>query len=591
MLEARPERVSKWAVLARLMAHIRQHKPRLALGLLCIICTNVFLLATPWVTGKYAVDGLQESITRQKLAYYAALIIGLTILQGVFRFFTRMLIIGVSRDVEYTLRNELFQHLESLSLSFYQKNKTGELMSRATNDLSNVRMLLGPGIMYTLNTGLIAAFAIVLMLKISWPLTVFSLLPLPLVSYSVRHFGKGIHDLTEEAQAKLADLSARVQESLAGIRVVKAFVQEKHEVAEFDRMNRSLVDKNRELIRVQSVFYPTMELMIGVAVVIVLWFGGRQVIQGAISVGDFVAFNMYLALLTWPMIALGWVVNLFERGRASMERLNYIFDAPADVRDEPGVRSDFQVEGSIEFRNLSFSYNGAPTLRNISLSIPKGKTVAIVGATGSGKSSLVQLIPRLYDAPPNSLFIDGVPVERIPLETLRRAIGFIPQDTFLFGETIRENIAFGVESASDADVQRSAEISNIHEDVQSFPNKFETMVGERGITLSGGQKQRTAISRAVVRDPKILILDDALSSVDTYTEEQILHELKQVMRHRTSILISHRVSTVKEADEIIVLANGAIVERGTHSELLARNGYYAELHQRQLLEEELESAG
>ncbi|PYS05737.1 MAG: ABC transporter ATP-binding protein [Acidobacteria bacterium] len=591
MLEARPERVSKWAVLARLMAHIRQHKPRLALGLLCIICTNVFLLATPWVTGKYAVDGLQESITRQKLAYYAALIIGLTILQGVFRFFTRMLIIGVSRDVEYTLRNELFQHLESLSLSFYQKNKTGELMSRATNDLSNVRMLLGPGIMYTLNTGLIAAFAIVLMLKISWPLTVFSLLPLPLVSYSVRHFGKGIHDLTEEAQAKLADLSARVQESLAGIRVVKAFVQEKHEVAEFDRMNRSLVDKNRELIRVQSVFYPTMELMIGVAVVIVLWFGGRQVIQGAISVGDFVAFNMYLALLTWPMIALGWVVNLFERGRASMERLNYIFDAPADVRDEPGVRSDFQVEGSIEFRNLSFSYNGAPTLRNISLSIPKGKTVAIVGATGSGKSSLVQLIPRLYDAPPNSLFIDGVPVERIPLETLRRAIGFIPQDTFLFGETIRENIAFGVESASDADVQRSAEISNIHEDVQSFPNKFETMVGERGITLSGGQKQRTAISRAVVRDPKILILDDALSSVDTYTEEQILHELKQVMRHRTSILISHRVSTVKEADEIVVLANGAIVERGTHSELLARNGYYAELHQRQLLEEELESAG
>ena len=591
MLEARPERVSKWAVLARLMAHIRQHKPRLALGLLCIICTNVFLLATPWVTGKYAVDGLQESITRQKLAYYAALIIGLTILQGVFRFFTRMLIIGVSRDVEYTLRNELFQHLESLSLSFYQKNKTGELMSRATNDLSNVRMLLGPGIMYTLNTGLIAAFAIVLMLKISWPLTVFSLLPLPLVSYSVRHFGKGIHDLTEEAQAKLADLSARVQESLAGIRVVKAFVQEKHEVAEFDRMNRSLVDKNRELIRVQSVFYPTMELMIGVAVVIVLWFGGRQVIQGAISVGDFVAFNMYLALLTWPMIALGWVVNLFERGRASMERLNYIFDAPADVRDEPGVRSDFQVEGSIEFRNLSFSYNGAPTLQNISLSIPKGKTVAIVGATGSGKSSLVQLIPRLYDAPPNSLFIDGVPVERIPLETLRRAIGFIPQDTFLFGETIRENIAFGVESASDADVQRSAEISNIHEDVQSFPNKFETMVGERGITLSGGQKQRTAISRAVVRDPKILILDDALSSVDTYTEEQILHELKQVMRHRTSILISHRVSTVKEADEIIVLANGAIVERGTHSELLARNGYYAELHQRQLLEEELESAG
>src|SRR5436309_5827541 len=582
-----PKRVSKWSVLARLMAHIRQHKRRLALGLLCIICTNVFLLATPWVTGKYAVDGLQEAITRQKLLYYAALIVGLTILQGVFRYLMRMLIIGLSRDIEYTLRNELFQHLESLSVSFYQKNKTGELMSRATNDLSNVRMLLGPGIMYTVNTGLVAALAIVLMLKISWQLTLLSLLPLPLVSYSVRRFGKRIHDLTEQAQSRLADLSARVQESLAGIRVDKAFVQERHEIAEFERMNQSLVDKNRELIRVQSVFYPTMELMIGVAVVIVLWFGGREVIQGAISLGDFVAFNMYLAMLTWPMIALGWVVNLFERGRASMERLNYIFDAPPDVKDEADVLSNFQVEGSIEFRNLSFAYNGAPALRNISLSIAKGKTVAIVGATGSGKSTLVQLIPRLYDAPPNSLFIDGVPVERIPLETLRRAIGFIPQDTFLFGETIRENIAFGVESASDADVQRSAEISNIHEDVQSFPNKFETMVGERGITLSGGQKQRTAISRAVVRDPKILILDDALSSVDTYTEERILHELKQIMRHRTSILISHRVSTVKEADEIIVLDSGQIVERGTHAELLLRDGYYAELHRRQLLEEEL----
>src|SRR5437867_423634 len=585
MLGPEPKRVSKWSVLARLMAHIRQHKRRLALGLLCIICTNVFLLATPWVTGKYAVDGLQESITRQKLLYYAGLIVGLTILHGVFRFFMRMLIIGVSRDIEYTLRNELFQHLESLSVSFYQKNKTGELMSRATNDLSNVRMLLGPGIMYTVNTGLVAAFAIVLMLKISWQLTLFSLLPLPLVSYSVRRFGKRIHDLTEQAQSRLADLSARVQESLAGIRVVKAFVQERHEIAEFERMNQSLVDKNRELIRVQSVFYPTMELMIGVAVVIVLWFGGREVIQGAISLGDFVAFNMYLAMLTWPMIALGWVVNLFERGRASMERLNYILDAPAEVNDEPGVAADFAVEGAIEFRNLSFSYNGEATLRNISLSIPKGKTVAIVGSTGSGKSTLVQLIPRLYNPPQDSLFIDGVPVERFPVETLRRAIGFIPQDTFLFGETIRENIAFGVEDASDEEIHRSAAISRIQGDVEEFPGKYETMVGERGITLSGGQKQRTAISRAVVRDPRILILDDALSSVDTYTEEQILHELKQVMRNRTSILISHRVSTVKEADEIIVIESGAIVERGTHAELLASDGYYAALHRRQLLEE------
>src|SRR5437762_5133052 len=446
----------QWSILNRLKSHLFRHRGRIAAGFLAVLLTNLFLLIAPRVTG-YAVDSLKEPGARETLRYYALAIIGLALCEGSFRFAMRRLIIGVSRDIEYELRNDLFHHLETLPASFYQTNKTGDLMSRATNDLSNVRMLLGPGIMYTANTVVVTAFAIVLMLGIDWHLTLLALLPLPVVSVSVRHFGKKIHDLTEQSQAKLADLSARVQGSMAGIRVVKAFVQEEYEIRDFDRMNQSLVAKNRELIRVQSVFYPTMELMIGIAVVVVIWFGGRQVIQGAISLGDFVAFTVYLARLTWPMIALGWVVNLLERGRASMQRLNYILDTVPDIQDQTSGLADFEVEGAVEFRNLSFAYNGTPTLRNISLAIPKGKTVAVVGATGSGKSTLVQLIPRLSDAPANSVFLDGVPIERIALATLRGAIGFIPQDTFLFGETIRENIAFGVESATDAEIRRAAE--------------------------------------------------------------------------------------------------------------------------------------
>ena len=578
---------SKWRVLSRLYPYLSRHRGRFAIGFFAIVLSNAFQMMGPWVMGR-AVDGLYASVTQRQLLQYAGILVALTLLEGVCRFGSRWWFIGASRDMEYALRTDVFTHLESLPMSFYQRNKTGELMSRVTNDLSNVRMLLGPGIMYSLNTVVTAAVAVAFMLSIDWRLTLASLLPMPVVSLGVRKVGRRINALTEESQEKLADLSARVQESMAGARVVKAFSQEGQEIEDFRRLNQDLVEKNNQLNRVTSVFYPLMQFVIGLAIVIILWFGGREVVQGTISRGQLVQFIFYLGTLAWPMIALGWVVNLLERGRASMQRLNYILDTEPDVKDGSAVRSGFEVRGEIEFRNLTFAYNGTPVLKNIFLKIPAGKTVAIVGATGSGKSTLVQLIPRLYNAPPNTLFVDGVPIENIPLETLRRAIGFIPQDTFLFGESIRENIAFGVDDATDSQIERAAAVSSILADIQQFPSGFKTIVGERGITLSGGQKQRTAISRAVIRDPEILILDDALSSVDTYTEEQILQELEHVMSGRTAILISHRVSTVRNADEIVVMDQGEIVERGTHEELLANGGYYSELHQRQLLEEELE---
>lgn len=562
----------------------------MAAGLVAVVATTALAVARPWVVGS-GIDTLNlqsaaGTLTGGSLAFFAVLIVGLTALEGVFRFSQRWLMIGVSRRIEYDLRSDVFAHMARLPQEFYQKNFTGDLMSRATNDLSNVRMLLGPGLMYPAETVTRIVFSTAVMLSIDWRLTLVALTPLPLISIAVYQFGSRIHRLSQKSQQQLADLSARVQESFSGIRVVKVFLQEDHERAAFDDRNRALKQRNMDLIKVQAVFHPSMQFTIGLATVVVLWFGGRQVIGGAITVGDFVKFTMYLGMLAFPMIAVGWVMNLLQRGRASMERLNYILDTRPGIADAAAV-VDREVEGEVEFRNLRFRYNGAPVLEDVTLKIPKGSTLAIVGPTGSGKSTLAQLIPRLYDAPPETVFIDGVPVEKLPLHRLRESIGFIPQDTFLFGETLAENIGFGVDKISQKQLEDAARISNIYKDIESFKNGFNTVVGERGITLSGGQKQRTAISRAVVRDPRILILDDALSSVDTYTEEQILQQLRSVMRDRTAILISHRVSTVKDADQIVVLDGGRIVERGTHDELLAFNGEYAELYRRQLLEDEL----
>jgi len=519
----------------------------------------------------------------------------LVVLKGTFSFLTRQILIGVSRDIEFDLRNDLLDHLLRLEPAYYVRNRTGELMSRCTNDLNAVRMVLGPGIMYSLNTIVIMVMAISIMTRISPRLTLFVFLPVPLVAVAVFYFGKVIHDRYEKIQALLAALSARVQENLTGIRVVRAFCQEEYESREFERQNREYVDRNMELIAAWSMFFPALEFLIGIVFLIVLWQGSRQVLGGGFSLGALMAFYGYITQLVWPMVALGWVTNIFQRGAASMGRLQHVLSAQAEI-DDRAVRAAAgkEIQGEVEFRHLTFQHptaeNGAkgrPVLQDITLTIPAGSTVAIVGPTGSGKSTLAALVARLWEAPEGSLLVDGRPIKEWPLEKLRRAIGFVTQDTFLFSDTIRENIAFGVDSATDLEVDRAAHIASIRGEILEFPKQFATMVGERGLTLSGGQKQRTALARALVRDPKILILDDALANVDTETEERILRGLAEVMRQRTTLLISHRCSTVRHADQIVVLREGRIVERGTHEDLIGRGSYYADLYQKQLLEEEL----
>jgi len=578
--------------LQPLFPYLKRNRRQMAWGALSVLLSNGAWILFPLVIER-AINDLKAGITHQKLFIYAALLIGIACFKGVFLFLTRWILIGISREIEFDLRNDMFATLERQSPDYYQTHRTGDIMARMTNDLNAVRMLLGPAIMYSANTIVFTLGALFFMWRISPKLTLWAFLPLPLASLLIQAFGRVIFRRFERIQAMFSEISARAQENFSGARLIRAFAQEEHEAETFEEANREYIRRSLPLARLVSMLWPMLEFTIGLALVISLLVGGREVIVGRITVGAFIAFNTYIMQLTMPMIALGYVINLFQRGTASVTRIQEMLSAKPTIDNS---QADFglakqKLRGEIEIRNLSFAYGDRVVLNNISLTIPEGSSLAIVGPTGSGKTTLVSLLPRLHDVAPGTLLLDGRSIREYPLETVRGNIGFVPQETFLFSETIAENIRFGEPDASQADIEQAAAAAHIAEDIRDFPKGFQTIVGERGITLSGGQKQRTAIARALIRNPRILILDDALASVDTYTEERILEDLRRRMQGRTTIFISHRVSTVRNADQIAVLMDGKIVELGRHEELLSKNGYYTSLYQKQQLEEELAVAG
>lgn len=574
--------------MRKLWPYLRRYRQGFALGFSALILKDLLLVCQPLLI-KAGVDAIAAGFSLGALWKFAGGLVFLTMLKGVFQYWMRVTLVGISRDIEYDLRNDLYAHLLQLDWSFYRQFRTGDILARATSDLNAVRMMLGPGLMYWLETLLTFLLAVAVMVSVDWRLTLIALSPAPVVSLVVAIFGRRIHHRFEGVQKRFADLSSRVQENLSGVRLIRAYVQEEAELRLFDQMNRRYVSENLQLARLSGLFSPLLQFLVGTTFLLVLWAGGYSLMAGRITLGSFVMFHTFMGMLVWPMIAFGWVVNLMERGKASFRRIDELMQRRpaicAPARPEP---LPVPVRGEIVLENVSLDYDSRFVLKDITLRIAAGETVAIVGATGSGKTSLVQLIPRLVDPTGGRVLIDGVDVKQLDTETLRRQIGFVPQESFLFSASLAENIALGVPDASREAIQQAALMAGLGPDLAGFAAGLDTVVGERGITLSGGQKQRTTIARAILRRPRILILDDALSSVDAVTEERILASLRDVFRSSTTILISHRVSTVRQADRIYVLDNGRLAEQGTHAELLARGQLYAQLYQRQLIEQELE---